>query len=271
MAHGNIYGEWDPITGNIPIAHPAGKVTYNSVWGLYINDHHYDGHVATYIPRTALTKTGRVAKKQPPKPQKQPWTYWKAQCAYRGLSPKGSIVQLQERLQGYETAPVIEEFRAIEEQAKQKCLARSSQVVQSARASQASQEADDMWAQDMSDEEKASTDLRRYLVETFLADGATPEAVVIQGDNSSGQRWALGVQKVARDLGLMTRIVEVTPDPDESEVDDRRWVVVGAKKSTMAEAAHTIMETTEDDQEDQSELQSDRSLDEEREAEALRQ
>jgi len=98
----------------------------------------------------------------------------------------------------------------------------------------------------MSDEQKASADLRRFLVEKFFAGGTKPEAVVIQGDSSSGQYWAEGVQERARDLGLMARIVEITPDLEESEVDDRRWVVVGPKKSTAAGAAYPIMETIEE-------------------------
>ncbi|KAK8064090.1 hypothetical protein PG996_008742 [Apiospora saccharicola] len=91
-----------------------------------------------------------------------------------------------------------------------------------------------------------STDLRRYLVETFPAGATSPEAVVVQGDLSSGHHWARGVQNLARDLGLAARIVEVTPDPDEPfEVADRRWVVVGPKKPGVGTPAHPVMYTTE--------------------------
>ncbi|KAK8034118.1 hypothetical protein PG993_009113 [Apiospora rasikravindrae] len=229
MARRDIDGEWESIIGRIPIAHPIGKVAYDR-WGISIFDHTYDSHVATYLPRPALTKTGRVAKK----PQKQPYAYWKAQCAFRGLSPKGTIAQLQERLEGHETAPMLDEFKVLEEQAKKDFAAKNTQAVE------------DKWGGSMTDEQKISTDLRRYLTETFPAGATSPEAVVIQGVASSGQRWALGVQSLARGLGLMARIVEVTPDPDEVEVADRRWVVVGPKKPGMAKAAHPVLETTEE-------------------------
>ncbi|KAK8100459.1 hypothetical protein PG999_010833 [Apiospora kogelbergensis] len=201
MAHIPIYDEWGPEIRPIKIDHAAEKVAYD-IWGLSINDHHYDRNVTTYLPRIALTSTGRVAKKQPKKPQKQSWTYWKAQCIFRGLSPKGSIAQLQERLGGHETAPMSEEFRAIDEQAKKKYEAKRD------RAEQAAQDLEQKWASEMNDQQKASTDLRRYLVETFGSGGPKPEAVVIQGDISSGQCWALGVQGAARNLRLAARIVE---------------------------------------------------------------
>ncbi|KAK7967969.1 uncharacterized protein PG986_002246 [Apiospora aurea] len=43
----------------------------------------------------------------------------------------------------------------------------------------------------------------------------------------------------------MARIVEVTPDPDEFEAADRRWVVVGPKKPGVAKPAHPVLESTE--------------------------
>ncbi|KAK7967968.1 uncharacterized protein PG986_002245 [Apiospora aurea] len=154
MARRDIDREWESIIGSIPIDHPIGKFAYDR-WGLSIFDHTYDSHVATYLPRPALTKTGRIAKKQPKKPQKQPYAYWKAQCAFRGLSPKGTIVQLQERLEGHENDPMLEEFNALEEQAKMDFTDKNNQAVE------------DKWDQRMPDEQKMSTDLRRYMTETF--------------------------------------------------------------------------------------------------------
>ncbi|KAK7936029.1 hypothetical protein PG985_001524 [Apiospora marii] len=233
MERRDIDGEWESVIGPMPIDHPIGKVAYDR-WGISIYEHTYDGLVATRLPRPALTKTGRVAKKQSKKPQKQPHAYWKAQCAFRGLSPKGSIVQLQERLEGHEFDPMLEEFKALEAKAMTEFTAKNDQAVE------------DMWIREMTDEQKMATDLRRYLVETFPAGATSPEAVVVQGTRSSGHSWARGVQNLARDLGLEARIVEVTPDPDEPfEVADRRWVVVGPKKPGVVRATRPVLQTTE--------------------------
>ncbi|KAK8113376.1 hypothetical protein PG984_013902 [Apiospora sp. TS-2023a] len=117
MARRGSDGEWESIIRPISIDHPAGKVTC-SASGISINDHGYARNLAYYLPRTALTRTGRVAKKQPKKPPKQPYTWWKAQCILRGISTKGTMAQLQERLEGHDDIPMAEEFKVLEEQGK---------------------------------------------------------------------------------------------------------------------------------------------------------
>jgi hypothetical protein len=98
--------EWEPVIGHMSIDYPDGKVTYSG-YCLYINDYLFYANIEPYLPRDpVLTKRGQIAKNQPPKPQKQAHTWWKAQCIFRGLSPKGTIAQLQDRLKGHERDPI---------------------------------------------------------------------------------------------------------------------------------------------------------------------
>jgi hypothetical protein len=47
----------------------------------------FDANIEPYLPREPAL-TGQIAENQPPKPQKQAHTCWKAQRIFRGLSPK---------------------------------------------------------------------------------------------------------------------------------------------------------------------------------------
>ncbi len=110
--------EWVPVIGQMPIDYPDGKVIYSG-YSLYINDHHFYENIELYLPRDpVLTKRGQVAKNQPPKPQKQAHTWWKAQCIFRGLSPKGTIAQLQDRLKGHARDSIAKVILELEEKAK---------------------------------------------------------------------------------------------------------------------------------------------------------
>ncbi len=139
---------WEPIIGDMPIDHPDGQVTDDG-FEFCINNYCYCRSVAEYLPNTALalTKARRIAARQLPKPLKQAHTWWKAQCVFRGLPPKGTIVQLQERLRGHEKAPISKDFMVIQEQAKKDYIAKNNAAIE------------DSWMHKLSSEEKADIDV----------------------------------------------------------------------------------------------------------------
>ena len=220
--------EWEPVIGHMPIAYPDGKVTYDG-YSLYINDHHYCENVEPYLPSgPILTKRGQIAKNQPPKPQKKAHTWWKAQCVFRGLSPKGTIAQLQDRLKGHEKSPACSAIRDLEALAKQEYKVKNNAAVE------------DKWVHKMSGEEKEATDPRRYLGEAFPAGEKCTGVIVLKSCHSG---WALAL---AKELGLEAERVEPPQEKGMWTLSvEEYWVVVGQQKSAVTEKVRTISKATQ--------------------------
>jgi hypothetical protein len=226
--------EWEPIIGEIPVDYAEGKVTYDG-YSLHINGHQYCDYVARYLPHTTpkLTKAGRIAARQPAPPEKQPLTWWKAQCIFRGLPSKGTIAKLQEQLRGHAADPVLNVFHDLKERAKKEFKAKNNAAVEHE------------WIHEMSPDEKSRTDPRRYLEEVFAASGPCPDTVVMKGDDSSGKQYALWVQNLAKELSLEAEVVEGPQIPDVYLILIPWWVVVGRKKAAVSEKTQEILKETE--------------------------
>ncbi|KAH8898202.1 hypothetical protein GQ53DRAFT_802610 [Thozetella sp. PMI_491] len=226
MATDDDERKWEPIIGHLPIDHPDGNVKYDG-YNLCINGHFHDDSITAYLPVTtpALTKTGRIAARQPPKPQKQPHTWWKAQYIFRGLPPKGTIAQLQERLRAHANTPISKDIRAIEARAKMDYKSKNNAAVEN------------RWKNEMSSNDKVKTDARRYLKEAFplKLEAEVVEAPVVVNSLSygpSGWWTVVGRTKpaVAEKAGAISKDTQKFKNDKRRQEDETK-----RKHETLAE------------------------------------
>jgi hypothetical protein len=209
---------------------------------IQFNGHGYDKHVAQYMPPTEPVRTqkGTIAVHQPKFP-KMALAWWQAQCAFRGLNPKGTIAQLQSNLRGHEEDPIPKDILDFEERSKKEFRVKNEEAWE------------DNWLHKMSDEKKAAQNPRRYLVETFPAEGKSKDVVVINVEHSHY------LEDLAEELGLEVDSTDLPPDKDRQWNTPwiKRCVVVGHDIGAVAEKIRSIkreakrvkMEQQEEEQE----------------------
>lgn len=99
----------------LQLKHDGEPFTYK--WELEYKGHSYDNrNVANWLPlkEPLRTKAGKIAARQPQPPPKQPHMWWKAQCVFRGLGSKGTMVELQNKLRGHENDGMVVQLRELE-------------------------------------------------------------------------------------------------------------------------------------------------------------
>jgi hypothetical protein len=192
---------------------------------IQFNGHGYDKRVAQYMPpaEPVLTQKGTIAARQP-KFAKMELAWWQAQCAFRGLTTKGTIAQLQSNLRGHEQNPIPQDILDFEERSKKEFRVKNEEA------------REDKWLHKMSSDEKAAQNPRRYLEEIFPAKGNSKEVVVLKAEYSQY------LEDLAEELGLQADSTALPPDKG------RQWnppwikhcVVVGQHKGAVAEKIRSI-------------------------------
>jgi hypothetical protein len=226
MMNSDSESDSHPVIRQIPVKHPDGNCTCDGS-SLQFNGHWFTGNIDQYYQQVAYTPKGRIAKKQPGRPPKQPYMWWKAQCSFRGLSPKGKMAELQELLKAHANDPISKDNLALLEMAKKDFKIKNRAAVE------------DKWIQGMSADEKATRDLGRYLREAFPVGESVTGVVVIKVG------CAVSTKVVAEELGLVAEIVVGPIDPKGYSPVGERWVVVGRKKSAVVEKVRIISREAE--------------------------
>lgn len=70
--------------------------------------------------------------------------WWKAQCAFRGQSTKGKMVELQDTLRGHEEDAMIKELRELEVRSKGEYRVKNKEAKEEHRI-QAAKALDEKW------------------------------------------------------------------------------------------------------------------------------
>ena len=206
-------GDLHPIV-IFPLEHTYRSVKYTcSGEGLYKDGYLYDAHAEKLIP-PKTTKASVIAKGI----EKKPLAYWKAQCAFRGLSQTGAIADLQLRLREAKKK-ILPEIKSIENELNKDFKTKNI----AARS--------DTWAT-KSVEKRAKTDPKKYLREAFPKGGsgrpANMDIVVLK----IGADERLAIADAAETMGLESVSVDAPwtlnkkPSPD-------RWVVVGRTRDAV--------------------------------------
>jgi hypothetical protein len=86
--------------------HNGLEFVYNC--GLAYHDELFDAQVVSYLPQSPVhTKSSVPDVDQPPQPRAKSAEWWKAQCAFRGLDPTGTMADLQDRLRAAVTLEML--------------------------------------------------------------------------------------------------------------------------------------------------------------------
>jgi hypothetical protein len=220
----DFYEDLHPMIRHIPVQHPDGNCRCNGT-ALEFNAHLFSQHVEQYLPPTGpvLTKRGQIAKRQPPKPKAQPYTWWKAQCSFRSSNPKGTVAELQARLRGHEKDPISKDNLELLERAKKEFKIKRDEVTEI------------KWLHHMSAEEKMRTNPGRYLKEAFPAGDTGTGVLVIKG-------WHMStIAPLAEDIGLECETVEAPMNRDHfMPIFGDIWVVVGRNNAIVAEKVRSV-------------------------------
>jgi hypothetical protein len=167
-----------------------------------------------------------------------PKEWWKAQCAFRGLSTDGTIEELQSTIKGHEQEGMAEQIRDFEIQSIKQFRVQNVDA------------REQMWLHEMSNEEKAESNPRRLLMEIFPAGMRNKNAIVLR----------MRGNKVTKPLSLLYDFDyddDYVPPGESLEIEDaakalklecdsmvapskKRCIVIGRTKSAVAEEVRSI-------------------------------
>ncbi|KAF4632018.1 hypothetical protein G7Y89_g6113 [Cudoniella acicularis] len=199
-----------------PIDGKVGRQKYSYAGrGLLMKGHAYS-NFQPYLPRLEplRTKKEKVAFRQPEIPRKI-ITWWRVQCALRGISPDGTIDDIQKRLRSAGNKPMLPELKDLERRLE----AEYRPKVEAAHlAEQVAQE--EKW-RNSTMAEKADANPKRFLEEQFPVDQKKDEAISV----TLLSRHKL--QEAATAYGLMSSYREV------GERYNDRLVVIGRSQGAI--------------------------------------
>lgn len=212
------------VISDIYVTHSNGTYTCNGR-RIQFNCFEYDKRVSQFMPpaEPVRTQKGTIAVRQP-KFAKMALAWWQAQCAFRGLSPKGTIAKLQSNLRGHEEDPIPKDILDFEARSKKEFRVKNEEA------------REDKWLHKLSSEEKAARNPRRYLEEIFPAKGKSKDLVLLEAEHSQY------LEELAEELGLEADSTDLPPDKDRqwSTPWIKRCVVVGQDKRAVAEKIRSI-------------------------------
>ncbi|KAH7390383.1 hypothetical protein BKA64DRAFT_645300 [Cadophora sp. MPI-SDFR-AT-0126] len=216
----------DPPVRQIYVKGDAGVFSFDG-HQLEFQDHRYASNVAQYIPllEPLRIKKGNIAARQPRHDSKS-HGWWECQCVFRGLRSDGTIEDLQNALRGHEEDPITDDVLHLQERARRKFKAMNKEARES------------NWLHNMSDEEKATKNPRRYLVETFPAGSRSKETVLLT------THFVINIQETAKELGLQCEYTHAPTDGDTVLQMAKYWVVVGQDRSIVTEKVRMIERET---------------------------
>ncbi|KAL5324847.1 hypothetical protein ACEPPN_005966 [Leptodophora sp. 'Broadleaf-Isolate-01'] len=219
----------DPPVPKIFVANDAGIFSFDG-YQLEFQDHPYAKNVAQYIPllepEPPRANNGTIAARQP-RHDSKPRSWWQSQCAFRGLPSDGNIEEMQNALRGHEEDCISGDILDLLDMAKKKFKTRNREARES------------NWVHNMSDEEKATKDPRRYLEETFPAGSKSMETVLLT------THFVASIRETARELGLQCEYTHAPADGDAVLRMAKYWVVIGQDRATVIEKVRMIERETQ--------------------------
>ncbi|KAF7969260.1 hypothetical protein HWV62_27854 [Athelia sp. TMB] len=217
------------------VEHKTGYGTFSYRCGGLLKDSiPFDNNIARSLPLLTplLTKAGKVAKRQPV-PATQSLAWWKAQCAFRGLSQTGSLAALQARLRPAQNDGMVEELCVLEAKLDADFRVKNAEAYEQ------------MWKGLTSDQSQAEEDVERFLREKFLGAEPTPNAVGLQVQYSGFGLSKYTVESVAQELGLVCDSMERRFPDERQAYKEEEWAVVGP---TAAKVSAKISELRSESQ-----------------------
>ncbi|KAI9046827.1 hypothetical protein LZ554_008908 [Drepanopeziza brunnea f. sp. 'monogermtubi'] len=211
----------DPPVRHVLVKCDAAVFSYDGCHLTY-QDHRYAKDISSYIPPRPVTAESHAAEagcQQPRQVNSQSPAWWQAQCIFRGLPSHGTVAELQERLRGHENDPI------------------ESETLERARRTFKRENADareHSWVHEMSPEEKATRDPRRYLREMFPAGSTVKEPVLLT------THFVINIQETAEELGLWCAYTHAPTDAEPVVQMAKYWVVVGQERSAVTERVRMI-------------------------------
>ncbi|KAI9646549.1 hypothetical protein NHQ30_004542 [Ciborinia camelliae] len=190
--------------------------------GLCKDGYYYDPHATKLLP----PKDHKSGNKNDI--ERKPVGWWKAQCAFRGLSQSGSIADLQSRLREAKKK-IMPELKTAESKLnkdfeKQNAIAR-----------------DGSWKELKTAEEKAEANPQKYLSEAFPSAStgrpANLDIVIVK----TNHRAALA--DAADKMGLCSVSVDA-PWVDNIRPSPDRWIVVGRSRDAVWNQMREIEQAT---------------------------
>jgi hypothetical protein len=212
-----------------PIVIPPLEHTYKSVKytcsgeGLYKDGFLYDSNAEKLVP-PKHEKAGAKPK------EKKGVSWWKAQCAFRGLNQSGSIADLQSRLKEAKKK-ILPELKSIESDLNKTFRKMNHE----ARGSS--------WSTLKKPEEKAAANPRRYLLEEFPKSGtgrpANLDIVILKLDRDGH----LAVHNAADEMDLEAVSVDA-PWTSKKKPSPDRWLIIGRTRDAVWEQMREIERQT---------------------------
>ncbi|CZT50741.1 uncharacterized protein RSE6_16110 [Rhynchosporium secalis] len=197
---------------------------------LRFRDHAYATDVAQYMPLLQLeplrTKKGTVAAR-PLRHDSKPLSWWQSQCVFRGFKSSGSIEDLQKALRGHEDDPMSDEMLELRDRARDLLEAKIK-------------EREENWLHDMSNDEKAMKDPRRFLKEEFPPGSSDSEKTVLLSTP-----FVANIQYTAEELGLGCEYTFAPTDGDAVVRMVKYWVVIGRDRRTVTQEIRMIERETQ--------------------------
>lgn len=207
-------------------------LTFKFEWsGLFYQNERFDPNFSKYMPKT--NKNGKLSARNSNNTQRV--GYWKAQCAFRGLSTKGlkSISDFQDILHGKESLKQAKELSEFERQAKNKWDAYLEKYDELEEAS-AQKEDERLYA------EALDTLQKRFLRQL---DGGTEEGIVIKNLSSQCR-----FKRAADTLGLSYATVNAVISGEHCDTD--RWMIFGGRNNEAEKKKGEILEGFRKEKED---------------------
>ncbi|KAI6710943.1 hypothetical protein JHW43_006509 [Diplocarpon mali] len=213
----------DPPVRHIFVRSEAGVFSYDG-YQLDFHGHRYSKNVARHLPILDPSPAGSrressVVTRYPR--HRKPKAWWAAQCLFRGLSSEGTVADLQDNLRGHEEEPVAGNILRLLERARRIFRRKNAEA------------RENDWVNNMSDEEKAAKDPRRYLEEAFPEGERKPYVLL-------STCFVRNIQATAAELGLSCEYTHAPADGDAALHMARYWVVIGQDRGIVTDKVRTI-------------------------------
>jgi hypothetical protein len=193
---------------------------------------HYYQDATEFLPllEPVRGKNNRILKKQP-RIQKQPMTWWRAQCIFRGLDATGrGIEPLQARLRAVPNAPMTKELKELEakmdEGYAEKNIAAYEKMVNKKKAV-----LDDKWPRMTAEEKVEVDDGYRFLREEFPEGKHAGKTITVK---THGLSLLLDT---ARRLGLKSDTLDLPSGHPEREGKFDSLVIISRSSSNFKDNA----------------------------------
>jgi len=189
--------------------------------GLYTDDWLYDAHPEKFFPPRA-TKTNLHHKEV----ERKPTSYWKVQCAFRGLNQSGAIPDLQLRFREAKKK-ILPELKAAETQLNKEFKKKN-------KASR-----DASWNSLKTVEQKAKANPPKFLAEAFPKGKTSKSATLATFVVKSAYSVRLALRTAAESAGPEC-VSSDTPWTAGQKPTPDRWIITGKTRDAVSDQMREI-------------------------------